>query len=42
MNGKKEVEHDFIEAAKAKMAILKKFSPEGSLESRGGQFPATI
>lgn len=25
MSGKKKVEHDFIESAKAKMAIIKKF-----------------
>ena len=25
MKGKKTIEHDFIESAKAKMAILKKF-----------------
>ena len=29
MSGKKEVEHEFMEAAKAKMAILKKFQDQG-------------
>jgi len=29
MSGKKMVEHDFMESAKAKMAILRKFRPEG-------------
>lgn len=28
MSGKKMVEHDFIESAKAKIAIIKKFQPD--------------
>ena len=33
MKGKKKVEHDFMESANAKIALLKKFGFEGDMES---------
>lgn len=33
MKGKQEVEHDFLESAKAKMAILRRFQSPGNEEA---------